>query len=48
MENYKNRYGNLLDNVMKKKDDKMVNSAEEFMDSMAANKQAEKISVIQL
>lgn len=41
MENYKNRYGNLLDNVMKKKDDKMVNSAEEFMDSMAANKQAE-------
>lgn len=41
MENYKNRYGNLLDNVMKKKDDKMVNSAEEFMDSMAANRQAE-------
>lgn len=41
MENYKNRYGNLLDNVMKKRDDKMVNSAEEFMDSMAANRQAE-------
>lgn len=41
MENYKNRYENLLDNVMKKKDDKMVNSAEEFMDSMAANRQAE-------
>lgn len=41
MENYKNRYGNLLDNIMKKRDDKMVNSAEEFMDSMAANRQAE-------
>lgn len=41
MENYKNRYGNLLDNVMNRKDDKMVNSAEEFMDSMAANRQAE-------
>lgn len=41
MEDYKNRYGNLLDNVMKKRDDKMVNSAEEFMDSMAANRQAE-------
>lgn len=41
MENYKNRYGNLLDNVMKKKDDKMVNSAEEFMDLMVANRQAE-------
>lgn len=35
-EDYKNRYGNLLDNIMKKRDDKMVNSAEEFMDSMAA------------
>lgn len=41
MENYKNRYGNLLDNVMKKRADKMVNSAEEFMDSMVANRQAE-------
>lgn len=41
MEDYKNRYGNLLDNVMNRKDDKMVNTAEEFMDSMAANKQAE-------
>lgn len=41
MENYKNRYANLLDNVMNRKDDKMVNTAENFMDSIASNRQAE-------
>lgn len=41
MENYKNRYGNLLDNVMNRKDDEMVNTAEKFVDSIAANRQAE-------
>lgn len=41
MKNYKNRYGNLLDNVMNKKDDKMVNTAEKLVNSIAANRQAE-------
>lgn len=41
MENYKNRYGNLLDKVMNKKDDKMVTTAEKLVDSISANKQAE-------
>lgn len=39
MDNNKKRYGNLLDNVMKKQDDKMVNAAEKFVDSIASNKQ---------
>lgn len=41
MENHNDRYGNLLDNVMNRKDDKMVHTAEKLVDSISANKQAE-------